>query len=229
MAIIEFKRAVAQATFASNRALSSNIDGIELGVFGQLSQELIDGTLRDAQRRENFYTVLVTPDQRVLVNREAQQGDTLVSRARINFKVADIHLFGDKRLRQNQFIGAGLHSHPYDLPPSPADLLGFMYSDLELDATTAVFVVTPERRIVMFRGERSPQLTTEEAARKVGLWNNNLQERIDTFGRDSMPEPERLDLNKKAQDAQINQIARTYDLSIFRGTLSKSILRRGLL
>ncbi len=226
MSIIELKPALIQATFSPNRAISRDVEGIELGVFDGLSRELIDKTMRDPQRRENVYDILVTPNERVFINKEALQGEAMGATRTYKFQFEE-NFFGDKRLRQNMFIGSAMHSHPYDFPPSPTDMLCLMYSDAEIEAATSVIVVTPARRIALFRGSGTPQLSPKDADARVRLWNSNLDERISSF--QAATEADSIDLNKRAQDAQINQIAIKYEIAVFSAPLSESILRRGLL
>lgn len=230
MKTIEFKSALVRATFAPNRALDFNIGEVELGVFGELSRELINRTLSDSLRREHLYTALVTSSEKVLVNKEAVLGEESLTRHTFTTEIDMNMLFQpNKRLRQDKFMGAGLHSHPVDFPPSPTDLTGLMYSDFEPDAVTAAFVITPRRRIVIFRGAKTPGLSRAEAAIKVGLWTRNLEERMLSFDDGMMSDEDYIEMQRMAQDAQINQIVAKYDLALFSGALSESTVRRGLL
>lgn len=230
MSTIEFKQALSMATFDPNRAIGRHVEAVELGVFDSLSRELIDRTLNDVFRREYLYPTRVTPEGKVLVKNEPVQGEP--SRTIDHFS-ADIYAENffllSKKERQTMFYGVSIHSHPVDFPPSPEDLRRLMYSDMEPDAATAVFVVTPVRRIAIFRGDQTPGLSVENAEMKVRLWERNLRERMNQFGEKDMPIQVYDALQKRAQDAQIRQITSTYKLSTFSAPLSEGILRRGLL
>lgn len=98
-------------------------------------------------------------------------------------------------------------------------------------AETAVFVSSPKSKTLIFRGQLTPQWSEDFARRKVALWRSLLEERgtqvtIDRTRR--LPlipigEEEAIDLNNRIQLALLKQLARTYDLVVFKCPLRENI------
>lgn len=174
-------------------------------------------TLNDPKRREFGKLVYVTSDKKVLLQNRPEIGDEISvnSTAKIHTKNGNITL--PWFLRQDKLIGTQIHSHPNKIPTSSYDLFHLLTGDFDMFAFAAVFVVTPQKNIVIFRGEGAPQFTHDQANEKITLWERQMTERVERFATSDTPRSENIEINSKARWALLRQIAQKYKLRVFSG------------
>ncbi len=164
---MSFKDALLQATFSQGRVLDNHIREIELGIFGDEARSLVQATLEDPRKSEFGKLVYVTNDRRVLLQNKATKGDWEEVKLAAEIATRENSLLFPRNLRQNRFIGAAVHSHPFDDMPSFEDLSSILKEDDEVMAETAVFVATPKRIMLVFRGEKTRHLSSDEIGKKL--------------------------------------------------------------
>lgn len=219
---ISFKDALRQATFAPGRVLKGDVKEIELGIFGNEARSLSEETAKDPARREFGKIVYVTADGRVLLQNKPTAGDeeSITHSLKIAHKGSSLL---PRHLRQDRFIGTLLHSHPVDSMPSIPDLSLILLGDDELEAETAVFVTTPKRNMVVFRGDNTRHLSTEEVDRILKDSETVLKEGIAGYIQSQAPSTEELVRFHTLAEAEANKtLINTFDLKFFEGALNDS-------
>lgn len=220
------KEVLMQSTFAPGRAIPDSLRAIELGIFADEGRELIRQTLDDPQRREFGKLVTVKSDTRKMRIYKTEVGTE--GHVEHEQQIA-YHPDLDPTLPRHQRIiemwVTGMHSHPVDVSPSSGDLTSIFLGDFDPRAETAVFVVTPSRFILVFRGNNAPHLTFEEATTKRDMWEKSMQERMKQFTNPSMPPAEQVVLNERERTQLLRQISTKYDLKIFSGDLNGGIVQ----
>lgn len=212
-----FKEVLLQSAFSPGRAIADSVRDIDLGIFAEESEGMRHQTLHDLQRREFGKLVVVTNNRMVLLHSKLTSGDEKSVR-----QVLEINIFNPDILlpwfqRQDRIIGADIHSHPIELPPGSDDLAPILIGDFDKSAQAAIFIVTPARNIVIFRGAGAPQFTRAQINEKIQMWEKLMKERVEQFREPNMPVGEQLILNDKARNALLRSIAQKYHLKIFIG------------
>lgn len=193
-----------------NRALRAGVTSIDLGVLGNRVNEIFIKTL--LERKDFEAPVLVTSDRRLLLSENRSVDPN--SPPDLDIKSSDPEL--PKTERQSKFLVANIHVHSRNIPAELADIVPLLASDRESHyAVTAVIVGTPNYKFVIFRGETTPQLNSQEYSDKLKLWYEVVQERIKRYTSPEMTEREIREISDKAHVALLRDIAKTYDLQVF--------------
>lgn len=147
-----FKEVLLKSAFLKGRAISDSVSEIDLAIFGNEGRNLVSQMNKDPKRREFGKLVYITKDQKVLLQEQSTVGnETNVTHS---FKTT---ILSDNTalpwfMRQDRICGTVLHSHPENIPPSSEDLLDLLVGDFDYSASLAVFVSSPKRNFVIFRG-----------------------------------------------------------------------------
>lgn len=212
-----FKEVLLQSAFSKGRVISDSVSEIDLAIFGNEGRNLVSQMIMDPKRREYGKLVYVTKDRKVLLQEQPTVGnETNVTHS---FK-ADILIDNPALpwfMRQNRILGTTVHSHPEDIPPSSEDLLNLLIGDFDYGVSLAVFVSSPKRNFVIFRGRKTPQFTREQLVQKIILWERSIEERVMKFADPFMSTSEQMEINNRARTALLRQIGQKYDLKIFTG------------
>ncbi len=218
---VTFKDALLQTTFAPGRALKNGVEEIELGIFGDEARNLMQTTSEDPQKREFGKTIFVTNDGRVLLQNKAIVGDE----EGVTHTVKIEHIknpYLPRYLRQEKFIGALLHSHPVDSLPSVPDLSSVLLGDDELAASTAVFVVTPVKQIVVFRGESTPHWTSDKVNKFLEELGAFATTSIANYAELSPSAEDIVKFHSLAETQMSKKLIEEYGLKVFIGGLADS-------
>lgn len=212
-----FKEVLLQSAFSRGRAIPDSVSQIDLGIFGNEGRELVQRTMEDSRRREFGKRVYITKDRKVLLQDKPTIGDekSVFDDVKIIMTIDDVKL--PWFLRQDKICATGIHSHPFEVPPGSHDLEPLLWGDFDRFAAVAVFVATPGKNFVIFRSQRTPQFTREQAREKIVLWEKQMKDRVIQFTNPNMPEEEQMEVNNRARGVLLRQIAEKYKLRIFSG------------
>lgn len=223
---IPIKELLIEATFAPNRALRKGVYRIDLGELGKEAERLYDKA-ESGPKIEYCSPALVTADRKLLLHKEGISGTNEQVRIQLQVQIRKNAGLLPKYLRQNRFIGALIHNHPeFELGPSPTDMQSLFLEDTYKEAQTAVFVATPNTKIILFRGDLTPQWTKEFATEKERLWYRLTRERLSQFNSPYTLFVENADLQRRVRNALLRKIASTYDLQVFMCPLRENVAFR---
>lgn len=216
-----------ESTFASNRAVRGGVYSIDKGVFAQVADNLIAMSLSDTQKKERLVRVLVEGNGRILVDQEHTIGSPKeVSipvkgiKSDLRFPVRFIH--PDNK---SSYLAMVMHSHGLiDVPPSPNDFYTVLLLTSFSAAASALYVATESQDYLVMRGPHAPQWTDEYIKMKADLWKRNWEERHRQLAQKWHSKKQDIDLQNRIQFGQLKQIARTYDLWVFRSRRGGQIL-----
>lgn len=218
---VSLKDVLLETTFSPGRILREEIDQIELGVFGDESKLLVEDMLGDSRQRERGKIVFITSDRKVLLQNQPTVGE---EGEVVNFGKIEVRKDDNlpRVLRQNKFVGAAIHTHPLDGPPSITDMLSLLESDEIPSATSALFVATPSRNILVFRGDTTPQYSHD----KIDFLEQGFQDLIDKAAQGMQGSlDDKLELHFTAQFRAVEDMVKTYGLHIFTGKLGEPIVK----
>lgn len=219
------EKVLLQCAFAEGRAISDDVREIDLGIFAQESNELRLETLMDPKRKEYGKLAYVTSDRRVLLQDKPTVGGEEVVYMDIQINITNKNTALPWFSKQDRMLGVGLHSHSMEYPPSSADMFFLLFGDLERFACVGVFIATPQRNILIFRGEGAPQYNFEQAKEKIVSWEKLLNERINKIGSLYVLLSGIVDIKREARETLLRQIAKKYNLRIFSGNANSPIVR----
>ena len=220
-----FRDILVQTTFNPNRALDKSIQAIDLGMFDNEARDLIARSMIHPNQAEYMKLIYVTPKGTVLIPKEAAEGteNEVRSKSKINIMSFDLSL--PKQLRQDRFNAVGIHTHPDDSDPSWDDVGRLFIGDLDPTATTCEFIVTPRRRIVVFKGENTPQLTQEQLKQKLDYWDKVALKRGKQLAKPSMTKQDLAELYNRIFEQMNKEISDKYDLRYFEGATDDQVLK----
>ncbi len=222
------KELLIETTLSSSRAIPTDLASIDLGEFGKVAEAILERTLHDTTRLERGRYVLITRKGTILMQNSDVIGKITANGQEIPMKLKitrHLNPFSVPRIqRQDKFIATFIHSHgEYNNPMSPADLTPLFYSEFEPGAWSSVFVITPQLKMLAFRGEKTPQWEKKNADKRGEYWTQLFIERVDRF-LDINHSPEEVNIiNCKAGHALLRSIAKTYDLRLFSCPSLKNI------
>ncbi|SRR5581483_8363095 len=162
------------------RALDENVYAIEIPpLFLDGEQRLLDASKVAQQMSESGSTVeagdilYVTQDGFIAIEPDASQKPLLGTEYSLEVTYAIRHLAPDQKtgipraLTQDRFVAAVRHTHPYDAPTSAIDLATILREDGEPGANMFTYVVTDKATTLIFRTADTPQLSNEDATRRM--------------------------------------------------------------
>jgi len=232
----KYKDLLVNATFDPNRAIDERTTSVNLGSLEETRNELLRDSKGDPQRQEHGKVCYVLPDGKVIIETKTHVGEHLAVVTPIDVRLTpdqsptaiilgEHNQFIPKRERGQRFVGAVIHTHPADILPSPEDLAPLLLADAVPMAYTSVFVITPDRTIIVFRGKSTPQLTPEEVESKKGLWSRQVTERMEHVITPAMNVAEGFDAAVRMNRAMTRQILAKYDLRTFSCSNKESTLQ----
>src|SRR3990167_1019698 len=208
----------------SNRAIDESIHEIELGVFSEIGDDLQRLSQQDPNREEFFRPAFITPAGKLIVKTNAVAsgiwgGDHVEA---LDISPEDISLYGEDA---RNIIACLPHSHPVDTPPSGRDLFQLLIQSNFKMAQPSAFVSTPRRKIIVFRGPNTPQLSQDGALQKLDSWKNQVNERHGKLTTPGMNAAELVELRFRLETAMARQIVAKYDLRAFSAPNGAAIAR----
>lgn len=220
---ITLKDAIIGATFRPGRVYEGP-DVIDLATLQQDAEELIDYTLSHPKRHEAGRLVLVGQDNKVTTNRKIIEGENGYVAIPVTFEVNRGYSFV-RRLSQDKFVGAEMHSHPSDKVYSARDLTHILAKDSLSDASTSSLLITPKRKLLIFRGKNTPQLDEED----IVLNLNSMIAVVDKAVKLGITQswlPNVDKIKKNTARRFFRDLARGYDLQVFEGKVRDRFLHR---
>ncbi len=213
-------------------SIPDNPDFIELGTLAKECDRLMELTYRDPMYEEKGTALYVLPNCQMIIDTKINtsyaipNGKETSIPAKITIKNPSL----PKNLRQDKFAAGVIHTHGLaDIPQSSHDLFPLFINTEFPTATPMSGVITPKRKIFIFRGENTPAWDLDFAEYKINSWDKAFEERVKKHLDWTMSISQRVDINRRAGSALVNQIARKYDLRIYTCESSETILKKGLL
>lgn len=217
-----------ETAFKPGRAISSEIDQLDLGVFSEEALLLANACFADPDKRNFGKFVYITGSKKVLVPKSAFReviGEVLI----IRNETSNIPREAAERLAldDHQYIGMAIHtSKNLDYAFSSTGLAILIEPDSALASSSCLFVTGRTQNMLFFRGQNTPQLSEVEVERKLKLWVRQLEDRIRQFTKSGMSTEEKQEVVGAAQDALLKQICQKYDLRFFAGSSDGSVVTR---
>lgn len=203
---------------------------IELGTLLPECDRLMELTYADPEHQEKAVNVYAWPNNTLGVDAKESTSTTIAGGMSVTMRtvIRSRGLEVPRQFRQDKYLVGILHTHGIDdVPQSPRDLADlFAHSD-SLVAEVMSGVITPKRRIFIFRGRNTPQWEKDFIEEKVAFWNTILNKRILHHLRPWMSKEQTDDINNRALTALVNQIAATYDLQIYSGSSADKVIKKG--
>lgn len=247
-----FEEMLTKVTFTPNRSIDPTIQKIDLGSCADFAQELRDKTKVDPKHQEKVRVVEIINDKfpkigepRLAVGEILSAKIISSTRHELNTSTRIIQVDEAesrrnllKMQRQNKFIATALHTHPAESTPSSKDIFNILTDDIEdTGAHTCVFVATPEKNSLIFRGPLTPSLSKRDMPEFEKEWerkktaleaNKALEISVLKWGKiyakhiisqhlTGKPNKEYLELNNVLEHEVANEIIKKYGLIVFSG------------
>ena len=217
-----------EAIFNPRTAISPEIHRIDLGHFGLLSEKMIRRSLRDSHGRERGRSILLNKKGKLVTS----QFDTIGSftddgrpfiRTSLRLDTKSDYLSKKTSRRTNLLIGF-IHTHGhYDLPASPLDFYTlFGHIDTTRIALMEM-VVTPERKLLYFRGLETPQWQNPDLSDQIIYWDNWLNHKINEVINNQMRKEEQVGQVALLNYSFIKELRNNFDIRCFSCPLDRNI------
>lgn len=220
---ITLKQALIETTFEPGR-IYRGPDIINLSTLQSDIEEIQVHTSSHPNGHEAAKIIYITQDGKVLINKKPILGGDRHVGMYSDFYVNPTNL--TRATRQDKFIGSIAHSHPYDSPFSPSDLLELFYGDHILEAGTSVLLTTPQRIMLVFRGQDTPQMEKSDAQMYLSELDTAVLRRIAHFINPNMPAEAQQNISIRANRAMFGQIITKHDLQVFEGNVGNRFLNK---
>lgn len=219
----DFKQTLIDAVFSPTTSIRNGIISLDLGALGIESEAILDRSLESTEKLERGKVVYVTQEKKVIFPVEDTVGiqTDMGQELRLNPRIM-INPNAPLHERQDKYIGASMHCHPIDLPPSPTDLLSLFSPGHFPERMPAIFITTQSTKYVVFRGENTPNWDTNQRQEKDNLWISQYVERLRNVLPGNASIEKALEINRRATTTLINQIAQKYDLRIYKCPTSQN-------
>lgn len=178
---VPLRTILAQITLTSDMGIPEDIPSIDLGAIGKQAETLLELSLEDPEGLERGQDVLVTPDGRVViynkiyVGKHTEHGQIIEYQSPITVYPRAPLLPREKR--QNRFLATTIHTHGTNfLPISPTDLRCLLISEYSQAAAPLVFAITPQRKMLLFRTEKTPRYEYGHLTRFIDYYTQYLSE-----------------------------------------------------
>lgn len=225
--VISFQQAIRDASFRPGRVYEGP-DVIDLGPNQPQIEELIDYTNSHPYRHEAGRVYYVERDGKVMTGLRFFTGS--VFKIGFKFNLGEngdfaYYPYAPKLVRQQRLIGSLVHTHSGDsVYTLPMDLELILLSDDVSKAAASIFLITPRRQILTFRGRKTPQLSMQylDSQKKVGNLQVGVPDVMDTIAI-SDQDIQRLDSDDKDI---FRKFVKAFDLQVFEGGVNDRFLRR---
>jgi len=218
---------LAESTFKLGRSIPAQVNSLDLGVFQEEARQLANGCFQDSKNRDLGKLVFVTGKKKVLVPTHYFQGDEGGSLLMFHpISHVQKEVAGKEQLDERYLSMTIRTSGNTDLSFSSTDLYTLMVDDLHTAASVATFTAGRTKNMLFFRGQNTPQLTHEQAEKKVRLWEWQLEKRIEQFTKPGMSKEEESLIEDGAGRALLRQICKKYDLQFFSGGIGSPIVTK---
>jgi len=201
---------------------------IDLGEFNEWVEELMAWTEGHPQRHEAGGYILINFPLGLTKASELIEG--------MHYKVEiprDIAFIDYQRSKVNIFnsaLGTVAHSHPNGLSFSPKDLEPILFDNSVPTAEVAAILITPRLKYIVFRGDKTPAMSPDEA-------ENNADRRLIDYGIRtyswgvSANSPLQASIRRVMGEiveypAVFFEMCRDWDLQVFKGERNEQVLHR---
>lgn len=208
-----------ETTFKPGRAISPEIDELDIGVFSEEARQLANECFLNPDSSNYGKIVYVTGSKKVRVPRTAS-GEISDGVLPLLGKASKIPREIAKRdLLNEPYIAMLIHTNNnIDFAFSATGLAALLGEDSLPFSTSALFVAGQTQNMLVFRGESAPQLSLEDIEKKTRLWLWQLRERVHRFAKPGMDREEVNGIAGTAGKTLLRQICQKYDLSFFAGS-----------
>jgi len=218
---------LAATTFKPGRAISPDIDSVDLGVFHEEARTLANETFLDDDNTAFSKMVYATLSGRILIPDNKFKGkDNLVGVMGLIPKISKKQAIIDKRM-DIRYPSMVMHSFKNtDQSFSVLGLKLLMIEDSYQVAVPAVLLAGRTQNILLFRGENAPQLPEKEMNDKNEMWVSMLREQSDKYIKPGMSLEEFRALGERLEWGIMRAICAKYDLHSFTGPSDSPIVRK---
>ncbi len=211
--------------FKPGRALSPDVNQIDLGVFTDEARSLTNASYPNDG---NFVKpIYVTGSEKVLIPKtsftksNSENVTIITSTSPLSKQEAKRRGLESRYLAMLMSTSSNMDSH--------TTLTGqglLLLEDSAAQSPTASFSIGRTIHMITFRGENTPQLTDEEVRKKMNLWTWQMKNRFTEFSHPNMTQDEVIALNVRILNTMFKQIVKTYDLQYFEGESDQSMVTR---
>lgn len=218
---------LAEYAFKPGRAIPSDVNSLDLGVFQGEAMQLANNCFLDAENKDSGKLIYVTGEKKVMVPIRFFQSYINGVLPMLGVTSAVKKEVAEKEKLREPYLVMVIHSHGNtDLSFSATDLLLLMLGDSVPGASVASFIVGRTKNMLFFRGENTPQFDVEEAKKKAKLWTWQLNERVGQFIKPGMNKEEVLGIVGRVEKTLLRQICKKYDLKYFSGLTNSPIVTK---
>lgn len=222
------KEILVKSTLSPSVAIPDGIQKIDLGIFGEESEKLLDRSLKDPQGIERGRMLYVTPEGGVLFQTKDSVGsitkDGQQTQMNISVKMAPKYINLPRPMNQDRFYAGIIHSHgTYDVPASPFDFTPLFRSVDSIGIAPMLFVVTPKLKSIYFRSNDTPQWDEETVNKKVVHWTELLRSSIQKRIQPGMSLPQIEGINAIQTYGLIRTLRDKYHLKLYSCPLHKNV------
>lgn len=218
---------LAKYAFRPGRAIPSDINSLNLGVFQDEAMYLANNCFLDAENRDSGKLIYVTGEGKVLVPIRFFQSYIKGMLPMLGIVSTVEKEVAEQGKLSEPYLAMAIHSHGNtDLSFSATDLQLLILGDFVPGATVASFIAGRTKNMLFFRGENTPQLNEEETEKRAKLWIWQLKERVGQFTNAGMSKEEALGIADIAERTLLKQICERYDLKYFSGSTDQAIVTK---
>lgn len=142
------------------------------GAIGNISNEVLDTTLKDSEKPEYGTYGKVSTEGKLLISKKFTRGRRDSVTITRQFSVEVIPLA--PHYAKEEYGALDIHTHgEIDLPPSPTDILSLL-SPVEEGGSQASVIVTPQTRYLLIRSIKTPDMSDPEKQKFVQNYRDRL-------------------------------------------------------
>lgn len=217
---VPLKDVLIAASFSPNRSIDLSIQSLDLGIFGEEANKVLQLSFDDPNHFEWFTRVYVsTHERKVLLDKKPFRALTHKPQSvspSITFKTPFGALGSRSPINQDKYFATIIHSYPEATPTSSFDLGGILINSNYPEALTCAFSSSSVEKMLIFRGKNSPNFSRDQVDSLVQGWETEFQIQFVEKNSAEMSPLDKWLLERKLQWDLLIRLAQKYDLIIFR-------------
>ena len=208
-------------TFSTGKAIPDTVRSIDLGEIGLTAEEMLDRSLADPQGRERIRTVEVDYVRRLSIDSE----DTIGTRTLAQPRPFRYQLLSTGQ--PDRHYAMEFHTHgPNNLPFSPDDVIGLFRPRNDIISPVSVLAITPERKMLGFRGKETPEWDQEKRKRMNEKWTREILDQIQRKTKPGMTRDQLDGIAGVVEHRFLRFLREHFDIQLFSCPAEENIAHR---